>query len=329
MNVIIANKYQSLLSSLNIDVIKSINGEFSVEELSSMFANFYYYKMIIDITAIKDYQNISVMQKLSMNFDMSNIILLLDDSEIVNSPVYISQLISMGIYNFTNDVNTITYLINNPNQYKDVANYHNVYGFKKPTLNENSVDNTKGKMGQKIIGFVNVTPHAGATTLIYLLKIHLEKVYKVKAVEIDKNDFLYFNDNSLESISSVSFNDFLNRSSNYDVILVDLNDSDVLQFCHDVVYLIEPGLIQLNRLIRNDNVIFEKLNGKKIILNRSVLSSKDVEDFEKESGSHVFYNLPSLDDKLNNQAIVNAFLVSLGFSRVEDGSGSGIFNIFR
>ena len=35
MNVIISNKYQSLLASLNIDVIKSINGEFSVDELKS------------------------------------------------------------------------------------------------------------------------------------------------------------------------------------------------------------------------------------------------------------------------------------------------------
>ena len=53
MNVIIANKYQALLSSLDIDVIKNIQGEFSVDELISQFANFYYNKMIIDITAIR------------------------------------------------------------------------------------------------------------------------------------------------------------------------------------------------------------------------------------------------------------------------------------
>ena len=53
MNVIISNKYQSLLASLNIDVIKSINGEFSVDELVQQFQSFYYNKMIIDITAIK------------------------------------------------------------------------------------------------------------------------------------------------------------------------------------------------------------------------------------------------------------------------------------
>ena len=329
MNVIISNKYQALLSSLDIDVIKSIHGEFSVDELIAQFSNFYYNKMILDITAIKGYEDINIMQNLSVNFDMSKVILLLDDSEVVNSPVYISQLISMGIYNFTNDVNTIKYLIDNPNQYKDVANYHNISGFKKPVLNEKAIDNTRGKIGQKIIGFKNVTEHAGATTLIYLLKLHLEKSYKVKAVEIDKNDFVYFNDESLESISSLGFNDFLSQNSDYDVILVDLNEGNVLEYCHDIVYLIEPGLIKLNKLIRQDNAIFEKLSDKKIVLNRSVLSEKDVMDFEKESGSKVFFNMPCLDDKLDDQKIINIFLTNLGFSRVEENSSNGIFSIFK
>lgn len=329
MNVIVSNKYQSLLASLNIDVIKSINGEFSVDDLIAQFSTFYYNKMILDITAIKGYEDINIMQNLSVNFDMSKVILLLDDSEVVNSPVYISQLISMGIYNFTNDVNTIKYLIDNPNQYKDVANYHNISGFKKPVLNEKAIDNTRGKIGQKIIGFKNVTEHAGATTLIYLLKLHLEKSYKVKAVEIDKNDFVYFNDESLESISSLGFNDFLSQNSDYDVILVDLNEVNVLEYCHDIVYLIEPGLIKLNKLIRQDNAIFEKLSDKKIVLNRSVLSEKDVMDFEKESGSKVFFNMPCLDDKLDDQKIINIFLTNLGFSRVEENSSNGIFSIFK
>ena len=330
MNVIISNKYQALLASLDIDVIKSINGEFSVDELVAQFSNFYYNKMIIDITAIKGYQNINVIQNLSVNFDMSKVILLLDDSERVNSPVYLSQLVSMGIYNFTSNVNVVKFLIDNPNTYKDVASYHNISGFKKPTLNEHSVDNTVGKIGQKILGFRNVTEHAGATTLIYLLKIHLEKYYKVKAVEIDGNDFTYFNDRDLESVSTVEFGDFLARNATLDVILVDLNESNMTKFCDDIIYLIEPGRIQLNRLIRNDNNIFEELKSKKIVLNRSVLSAKDVEDFEKESGSKVFYNLPYLDDKLDNQAIINDFLLNLGFSRVEEEKvKSGLFSVFK
>ena len=101
MNVIISNKYQTLLGTLNIDVIKSINGEFSVQDLINQFSNFYYNKMIIDITAIKNYENVNTMRELSMNFDMSKVIVLLDDSSIVNSSMYLSQLVSVGIYNFT------------------------------------------------------------------------------------------------------------------------------------------------------------------------------------------------------------------------------------
>ena len=330
MNVIISNKYQSLLASLDIDVIKSINGEFTVDELIAQFSNFYYNKMIIDITAIKGYQDISVIQQLSVNFDMSKVILLLDDSETVNSPMYLSQLVSMGIYNFATNVNVIKFLIDNPNTYKDVASYHNINGFKKPALNENVVDNTKGKIGQKIIGFKNITEHAGATTLVYLLKLHLEDTYKVKAVEVDGNDFIYFNDNSLASVSSITFNEFLNQNIDSDIILVDLNDSSVENYCDDVIYLIEPGRIQLNKLIRNDNEIFEKLRNKKIVLNRSVLNDKDVEEFEKESGSKVFYNMPYLDDKLDNQPIIKDFLCTLGFSRIDkESGGSGLFSIFK
>lgn len=330
MNVIISNKYQALLASLDIDVIKSVNGEFTVDELIAQFSNFYYNKMIIDITAIKGYQDISVIQQLSVNFDMSKVILLLDDSETVNSPMYLSQLVSMGIYNFATNVNVIKFLIDNPNTYKDVASYHNINGFKKPALNENVVDNTKGKIGQKIIGFKNITEHAGATTLVYLLKLHLEDTYKVKAVEVDGNDFIYFNDNSLASVSSITFNEFLNQNIDSDIILVDLNDSSVENYCDDVIYLIEPGRIQLNKLIRNDNEIFEKLRNKKIVLNRSVLNDKDVEEFEKESGSKVFYNMPYLDDKLDNQPIIKDFLCTLGFSRIDkESGGSGLFSIFK
>ena len=97
-------KYQNMLATLDIDVIKSINGEYEVEELANIFTNFYFNKMIIDITAIKGYQNIKTIQKLSVNFDPSKLILLLDDSAMVNSGGYLSGLVSMGIYNFTRNI---------------------------------------------------------------------------------------------------------------------------------------------------------------------------------------------------------------------------------
>ena len=59
MNVIVSNKNQGLLSSLDVDVIKSINGEFTVDEIIGTFSNFFFNRMFLDITAIKDYMNIN------------------------------------------------------------------------------------------------------------------------------------------------------------------------------------------------------------------------------------------------------------------------------
>ena len=64
MNVIISNKNESVLMSLGIDVIKTLNGVFTVDDLAATFKNFYYNKMILDITAIEDYENINTIQKL-------------------------------------------------------------------------------------------------------------------------------------------------------------------------------------------------------------------------------------------------------------------------
>ena len=40
MNVIVSNKYQNMLATLDIDIIKSINGEFDVDELVAQFTTF-------------------------------------------------------------------------------------------------------------------------------------------------------------------------------------------------------------------------------------------------------------------------------------------------
>ena len=80
MNVIISNTNDEMLSSLNVDVIKKIKGQFSTDEIVSMFENFFYEKMIIDITAIKDYLDLKNIQNISINLDSTKIIFLLDGS---------------------------------------------------------------------------------------------------------------------------------------------------------------------------------------------------------------------------------------------------------
>ena len=41
MNVIISNKYQNILSTLDIDIIKNLNGTFEVEDLAREYNNWY------------------------------------------------------------------------------------------------------------------------------------------------------------------------------------------------------------------------------------------------------------------------------------------------
>ena len=332
MNVIISNKNKEILSNLDIDLIKSIDGEFTPEEIAAQFPpNFYFNKMVLDITAVKGYEKINIIQELSLLMDMSKVVLFLNDSPIVNSPTYLSQLVSMGIYNFTKTIDAVKFLIDNPNTYKDVASYHqlnNVSSSMDVKANQaiGEVEDTR----LRVIGFKNVTAGAGASTLVYMLKKQLEKQYATIAVEVNKNDFVYLNDRSLQSTTDLA--SFVNNNQKVEVILVDLNDFDGEDICTDVIYLIEPGLIKLNKLIRKDNMIFDKLKTKRIVLNRSVLTSKDVSDFESESNSKIFFNIPNLDDKKDYQKVLEDFLIELEFKRFKPtnaGKAKNIFNIFK
>lgn len=351
MNVKVVNKYETLLNSLEIDIIKSVSGVFTPEELIMQFSNFFYNKMILDITAIANYQDISTIQELSVNMDMSKVVLLLDDSEVVNSPRYLSSLVSMGIYNFTRNIDAVSFLIDNPNTYKDVAHYHQLNNVEEPVKSSPkeeekpskksfiTVEDTKPaqvksySLDQRIIGVKNVTEHAGSTTLTYMLKRELEKSYRVIAAEVNTNNFIFLNDRSLRHTTTAELRSFINANANTEVILLDLNDGGNESLCTDVLYLIEPGLIKLNKLIRHDQAIFEKLKGKKVILNRSVLSSEDVSDFEHESRSKVYFNIPYLDDKLDNYAQLKSLLIKMGFDRLDRGNHSEkngkLFSIFK
>ena len=332
MNVIVSNKNKEILSNLDIDLIKSIDGEFTPEEIAAQFPpNFYFNKMVLDITAVKGYEKINIIQELSLLMDMSKVVLFLNDSPIVNSPTYLSQLVSMGIYNFTKTIDAVKFLIDNPNTYKDVASYHQLNNVSssmdvKSNQGIGEVEDTR----LRVIGFKNVTAGAGASTLVYMLKKQLEKQYATIAVEVNKNDFVYLNDRSLQSTTDLA--SFVNNNQKVEVILVDLNDFDGEDICTDVIYLIEPGLIKLNKLIRKDNMIFDKLKAKRIVLNRSVLTSKDVSDFESESNSKIFFNIPNLDDKKDYQKVLEDFLIELEFKRFKPtnvGKAKNIFNIFK
>lgn len=319
MNVIVSNKYQSMLQGLDIEVIKRLDGEYDVDDIINQFQNFFFQRMILDVTALKDYRDIKTLQKLSISLDMDKIILLLDDTAESTSSEYLSKLISMGIYNFTKNIEGIMYLYNNPNSYRDVAHIQQFDYTGGENVVVEKYESTVS--GTRIIGIKNVTKQSGATTLTYMIRNQLLQNYTCVAIEVNKTDFKYFNDKKLVSTTSAEIGNVVARYTDKDVILIDINDSvQAEQICNDVIYLVEPSIIKLNKLMMYNRKAFINLKDKKVILNQSILNSKDLLDFEYEAGIKVFYNMPPLDEREKSIHALNLFLAHLGFVKQQDDS---------
>lgn len=372
MNVIVANKFKDELSNLDIDVIKRLDGEFDVDTIVDTFSNFFFNRMVLDITALKDPFNISNIQKISASLDAQKIILMLDDDPRISNS-FLSKIISLGIYNFSRDIAGISYLMENPNSYRDVAQYHDLAANDQENLKSSSKasgfggfapnmggtvqnmtqsvwpnmsapqndNNSSGSSfnqtanpvmaGPRVIGFRDLTPDAGATTLVYMLKKNLSS-RKVLAVEVNNSDFTYFGDNELVSIAYNNFGTVKSKFSQFDIILVDLNNSnlDTDGTCTDVIYLLEPSTIKLNSLMKKDRQAFDKIKDKKLVLNKSLLEVNDVKEFEYEAKVKVFYNIPPLDERKDSWMVLDSFLERLGiFTNNENSGNKGLFNIFR
>lgn len=309
MNTIIANKYADILNVLDVEVSKKLEGEYTVEEIISTFGNYFFNKMFLDITAIKDYKNVTNLQKLSMNINMDKVILLLDkDDPISDSKVFLSKLVSMGIYNFTNDSNNLMYLFTNPNTYRDVAHYQDIDNIE----NQNNISQDSHTLSKRIIGIKNVTDSAGATTLIYLLKKELDKYYKTMVLEIDKRDFTYLKEEAT-TIKEEELSDITSKYNDIDVFLVDLNKSRKDYLCTDTLFLIEPSTIKLNKVMLINPKVFSELISKNVVLNKSLLDEKDISNFEVETGIKVFYNISPLNDKKDNSSILLPLLSKMGY----------------
>ena len=282
MNVIIANKYKEMLMSLDIEVIKSIEGVFDADQIVNDFSNFYFDRMIIDITSIRDYQNSDNLQKLSINFDSNRIILVLDEE--TSNANYISKLISIGLYNFTRNSEGVRYLLEHPNSYRDVAHMHNVQAENNNHIvnaNDNNANNIYES--QKIIGIKALTSDAGATTLTYMMKKQLSNSYNVCALEVDKNDFIYFDDKDMVKVESDALPKELMKRKECDCILIDLNNYEEAEICTDVIYLVEPSTLKLNKLLMSNRKVFETHQNDKIVLNKSYVKTSEINDFEYET----------------------------------------------
>ncbi len=310
MNVLVLNEQESVISNLNIEIIKTLRGSFTPEEIISTFNNFFFARMIIDITALKKADDITTYQKLSIGLPIDKVILLIPPTSPVAKNYFLSKLISMGYYNFTTNRDGVIYLLNKPNTYDDVSYLHQI-GAAPTSLTPDLDGKSLGVTGIKTIGFKNVTDSAGASTLIYMIKKELEENYglSILAIEVDKRDFAFFREENMVSTTSDSLATELMKAKNFNYILIDLNDYED-NICDETLYLIEPTVLKLNKLMLRDKSIFNKLRDKKIIINRSTFSEDDIKEFSKEAGVPIFYVLPPLNDRERSQEL-NDLLINL------------------
>ena len=347
MNVIITNKYNAMIKSLDIEVSKSYEGEYEATFIVDSLNNFYYQRLILDITALKNYKDISNLQRLSISMDMDKLILLIDEETSADN-AYLSALVSMGIYNFATSKESILYLYNNPNSYRDVAHIHQLgMTVNQPTNNTpiNAVVNPSGVVGQQpnqqamgapvvptvqyvdrvvtkveekivkketiVIGVKNMTKNAGATMLIYMMNNQLKHRYKTAIIEVGKDDFKYLKtEASSATIETLPYE--LMKYNGRDIIFVDMNKYDDPAMMTEVLYLIEPSTIKLNHMVKSKYNALEVLKNKKVVLNKSLLNNKDIMEFEYEGKVKVFFNMPPLDDRRHN-IVVDMLLSKLGF----------------
>ena len=311
MDTVISNKYSSVLNELDIEVSKKLEGEYTVDEIISQFKNFFFNKMFLDITAIKDYKDLTNLQKLSMSIDMDKVILLLDkDDSISDSEQFLAKLVNMGIYNFTKDQNNLMYLYTNPNIYRDVAYLQKIDTGEN---NNTTTDSSHSVSNKRIIGIKNITDSAGATSLIYMLKKVLSSYYSVMALEVDKRDLTYFKDKDTLTVKDDEINNIINKYNSIDIFLLDLNKSNKDYLCTDVLYLVEPSILKLNKLAIINPKIINDIKGKKVVLNKSLLSESEIADVEVETRIKVYYNIPPLNDKKDNSDILSPLLEKLGY----------------
>ena len=198
--------------------------------------------MILDATALKNKVTRECYSTLINGLDVNKIIFLLPQGSQLCTPSFLSKLIDLGIYNFTTNIDGVKYLYNKPNTLKDVEHVKDIAKKKEQELakkieeaklaaaratsnviasdDDESSDfreaaNSTGasvvtksnsiSIKPTIIGIKNVTEHAGATTLTYILKRELATVFgqqNIVAIEVNSKDFSAFNKKKLFSPTS-------------------------------------------------------------------------------------------------------------------------------
>lgn len=335
MNLVIKNQNYKILDTLTVDIIKTMTGEFTKNDLETELVNFVYNRAIIDITAISNFFDIqSVLSFLSF-FDKNKVIILLNESDLTNSKTYLGKLVENGYYNFTKNAAGIIYLIDNPNDLSKVSSYtepdnnaNNLNNFGNIAPVQNTAQTYKKNNNQKVIGIQNMTEHAGATTLMYMMVKQLSQNCRVKGFELLKQDTIYFRDNNIKFATSLEdIKEKIKACSEEQVIIIDLNGLDGTEICDEILYLIEPGIVRLNKLIKRDPNIAEKLINGKVILNRSAIKEEEISSFEYETKIKVFFNLINFNERKDRIQVIDVLLVKLGLQKMT--SSGGLFGLFK
>ena len=174
-----------------------------------------------------------------------------------------------------------------------------------------------------------MTEHAGATSFAYMMIKHLKLNYTVKGIEMNKQDFIYFKDSDLVLCTRLDELKLkLKEFSKIDVVIIDLNNFDAEEVCDEIIYLVDPGIVRLNKLIKSDNNIYLKVSNGKVILNRSSIKEEEISNFEYETKFKIFYNMPNFNDRRERLQVVDKFLYKLGFKK-QNPEIKKVFNIFN
>lgn len=323
MNVVTANENKGIIDRLDIDIIKRIDGQFELRELLSKFVNLYFNKMIIDITSIQDYQNLEVIKQLSQAVDPSRVIIILNNDPVVNSQFYMSNLIACGFYNFTRNFEGVKFLYNTPNTLENVKHLvmseEEIKRQNDEYVEAHTVVYNNSK--RQVIGFINLTNHAGATSLVNMCVRQLNaNNYQAVGLEMFRQDLLFYHDSNLSAC--FNRNDLENKLRLYEdvnAVFIDLNEfNEADRFCDKVIYIIEPSYVMLTKLLKKNRNAFAEHKDDLILLNKSFVNDQEIPDFEYESKLKVFFNLPPLNDRNKNLEPINDFLRKLGFNIEEN-----------
>ena len=270
--------YSDALNNLNIESDNAqVNSDESINE------------DIITSSDATDNYNAVDMNERNYNDDLS-----VPDNQIEQN---ISNFSENNFQDNSFNINTSGNVNNSIND--NITNYQQSNSFINFNLLNQNINN-----GKKVIGLKNVTLHAGSTTLSYLLmKVVREMLHKeCIGIEVNRNDYRFFQDNNLISVSDNDLERTI-QNSNAQIFFVDLNDSMNESLCNEILYLVEPSIIKLNKLIVENRNIFKELANKKVVLNKSLLTNNDIMTFSREAGINIFMSIPFVNDRVSNDVL--------------------------